>query len=97
MASKGIYEFQSPTYYDGDIQALALGLRYAADAPTATSFRNALDYFWADIAANTFLPRGSLGGPHSRSYDLFGGQGILGVPMYLAAFEPHPLERACPK
>jgi hypothetical protein len=86
----GLFEFDSPTYYNLDLQALGLGRRYAPDASSAATFALPLAYLWADIAANTFFPRGSLGGPHSRSYDFISGQGAVEAPMYLAGLRNTP-------
>lgn len=80
----GIFEFDTSTYYNVDVQMLGLGARYAVDDVTRKPFAAALGYFWADIAANTFFGRGSLAGPHSRSYDLLSARGSLETPMYLA-------------
>jgi hypothetical protein len=81
--TNGLHEFDSPTYYATDLEALGLGRRYAGDAARARRFEDGLDYVWSDIAANTFRGRESLAGPYSRSYDLIGGHGALDTSMYL--------------
>jgi hypothetical protein len=79
----GIHEFDSPTYTEVALEALLAAFAAAPDVVTRQDVRAALDYFWSDVAANTFAGRGSLTGPHSRSYDFIAGQGGLTVSMYL--------------
>jgi hypothetical protein len=81
--SAGIAEFDSPTYYETDLVALVLALRGTEDEWVHTKLREALDYFWSDIAANFFSGRSSLAGSHSRTYSFFGGQGAIALPLYL--------------
>jgi hypothetical protein len=86
----GIAEFDSPTYYEVDLNALVLALRAAGDDATRTKIRGALDYFWTDIAANAFPERASLAGPHSRTYSFFAGQGLIALPLYLEGLRAQP-------
>jgi hypothetical protein len=81
--TSGIREFDSPTYYATDLEALGLGRRYAPGPARARRFEDALDFVWTDIAANTFQGRGSLSGPYSRSYDFIGGRGAIETSTYL--------------
>lgn len=73
----GITEFESPTYYTADIDALVQGYRYAANPSDKAKFKSALDYIWTDIAAN-YLPAASkMSAPYSRDYDFLRGVGSL--------------------
>lgn len=73
----GIHEFDSPTYYDTDLDSLYLGYKFAASADVKARYKAGLDILWTDIAANFFAPRNSLSGPHSRDYDFVNGNGTL--------------------
>jgi hypothetical protein len=77
----GIREFNSPTYYAVDLNALVSGYLYTPDPEDRRRFKDFLDYFWSDIAAHTL--EGKLVGPRSRDYDIPFGEGQLNV--YLAA------------
>ena len=80
--ANGLHEFDSPTYYAVDLDALILGYKFANNSADRDFFKKALDFFWTDIAANTL--GGRLIGPHSRDYD-FIGSGDPEIAVYLAA------------
>jgi hypothetical protein len=93
----GIHEFASPTYYSTDLGSLLMGCLYAARPGAQRTFPRILDYFWADIAANSFAPRQDLSGPHSRDYDFLGGDGglllnmaLVGLRQELGPAKPDP-------
>ncbi|MBQ1498925.1 MAG: hypothetical protein IIZ38_11485 [Sphingomonas sp.] len=73
----GVTEFDSPTYYGIDIEALAAIARYAARTEGRAQAAVALRYFWADVAANWWAPGDRLGGANARSYDYLWGRGYL--------------------
>lgn len=73
----GINEYLSPSYYDVDLESLALITNLAPDAATRAEARAALDIVWHDIALNWYAPAVRLGGAHSRDYNrLFGVGGV---------------------
>ncbi|NIJ65002.1 hypothetical protein FHR20_001933 [Sphingomonas leidyi] len=76
-AEHGVTEFDSPTYYGIDIEALAAIARHAARAEGRAQAGVALRYFWADVAANWWAPGDRLGGANARSYDYLWGRGYL--------------------
>lgn len=77
----GIREFDSPTYYATNLNALAAGYLYAADPSDRALMKDLLDYVWTDIAANTM--EGRFVGPRSRDYDFTRGDGSIN--LYLEA------------
>ena len=73
----GINEYLSPSYYDVDLESLALIHNLSRDAGARQLAREALDLFWHDIALNWYAPAGRLGGTHSRDYNrLFNVGGV---------------------
>jgi hypothetical protein len=109
-ATGGLHEFTSPTYTYVQLSALYPGFLFAGRKGARRQFKMALDWIWADTAANTFPPRGALSGPHSRDYDQLLGHGMLYMEMFLwglpgmaplrcAVNDPHcegPVEAAAP-
>ncbi|MCX6624555.1 MAG: hypothetical protein NTY38_26545 [Acidobacteria bacterium] len=79
----GIGEFDSPNYYTVDLMSLQMGNLYAARAETRQKYRRLLDFFWSDIAANFYPGRGTLSGPHSRTYQFLSGHESIGLFLYL--------------
>lgn len=73
----GLNEFDSPTYYGEDLNALALGYACTKVAAARDIIHWALRYLWTDIAANWFNPQHSLSGPHSRDHDFLLGNGEI--------------------
>jgi hypothetical protein len=88
--SAGIAEFDSPTYYEVDLGALLLALSESDDESVRLRVRGALDYFWSDLAANFFRGRGSMAGPHSRTYSFFTGQGAVALSYFLEGLRSEP-------
>jgi hypothetical protein len=88
VTSSGITEFQSPTYYEVDVENIALGRHLAADATVRAEYDRALSAFLRDIAANFFFGSSTLAAPHSRTYDFFGGHGELDLTLYLLGLSP---------
>jgi hypothetical protein len=88
--ANGIAEYDSPTYYQVDLDALLLMLAASTTPELQTKVRQALDYFWLDIGANYFSGRGSLAGAHSRTYSFFAGQGALALSLYLQGLRAEP-------
>jgi hypothetical protein len=84
----GVQEFLSPTYYSVDLNSLMMGYLYGSRKGAREQFREILDYFWTDIAANFFPARGDLAGPHSRDYDFLMGDGGLLLQMALDGLRP---------
>lgn len=85
----GIHEFGSPTYYGADLHTLTMAYRDTNDPALRATFGRILDLFWRDMAANEFLPRGDLSGPHSRDYFLLTGGGDGDDYLYLEGFADH--------
>jgi hypothetical protein len=68
VQTEGIVEYDSPTYYGADLEALESAYAFGDDQHRST-IQQALDWMWRDIAANYFPSRESLSGPHSRNYN----------------------------
>ena len=84
----GIHEFESPTYFTVDIDALHEGAIFATDAEQRAQFAKALDYLWKEIAANLFVPKARIVGGESRSYDmLYGSDAPMEVKLRYAGFD----------
>jgi hypothetical protein len=82
----GVHEFDSTTYGEIDLEALALahqGALLAKDAMALARVDGAADYLWADFSANVFAPRATLTMPSSRTYDFAAGQGVLAYALWL--------------
>jgi hypothetical protein len=80
--ASGIGEFDSPVYYETDLDSLWMGYRYAPvdDRPRYAAILSSL---WADISASTVVAHGTLVGPYSRTLDFFRDHGDLEVALYL--------------
>ncbi|MBS1208132.1 MAG: hypothetical protein H6R19_530 [Proteobacteria bacterium] len=73
----GINEYLSPSYYDVDLESLALICNLSRNAEARRLARAALDWIWHDIALNWYAPGERLGGTHSRDYNrLFNVGGV---------------------
>ena len=86
-AQHGISEYDSPTYYDADLDSLVSGWLCGSET-LHTKCGQAMELFWKDIGANFFPARGSLSGPHSRDYDFLTGRGSIGRFMAQAGWVP---------
>jgi hypothetical protein len=76
----GVIEYDSPTYYGADLEALQTAYAYAAERP---AIQQALDFVWFDIAANFFPSRESLSGAHSRNYNFLEDYGGVDWQTYM--------------
>jgi hypothetical protein len=79
VQSSGIIEYDSPTYYRADLDALEAAYAFASSTQRSV-IHQALDALWTDVADNFFLARGSLSGAHSRNDDFITDQG--GIDWY---------------
>lgn len=90
VASHGITEYSSPTYYGIDLDSLALIARHADDEVIRREAVSALTFLWTAIAANWFPPAERLSGPHSRGYDYLFGHGSLDDHLHEAGWLTRP-------
>ena len=86
-STAGNHEFDSPTYYWVQMNALTIGCLYASKPAKLCAI---LEHEWADVAANFFAPTETLSGPHSRDYDFLFGRGALQVHTYVNGLGEHP-------
>ncbi len=82
----GIHEFDSPTYYNCDLNCLYQGYVYAKAPGAREKFKAIIDYFWMDIAGNYFAPRQALAGPHSRNYNFISSYAGIDWFTYIEGF-----------
>ena len=85
----GNHEFNSPTYYWVQMNALALGCMYAKRPEGKHTFCQILTHVWANVAANWFEPTETMTGAHSRDYDFLYGHGALQVITYVNGLGTH--------
>ncbi|MDR1964568.1 MAG: hypothetical protein LBQ50_12375 [Planctomycetaceae bacterium] len=71
----GIFEYNSPTYYTVDVDALQLGLRYIKNTSTKRAIQKLLELFWTDLALNWYKPSLRHAGAQSRTYNYLYGVG----------------------
>ena len=71
--TNGVTEYDSPTYSPIQADCLALAHNLTSDAALKARLKAALDFYWADFAANYFAGRQTMTGPTSRNYN----QGFL--------------------
>lgn len=72
----GVFEYNSPTYYAVNVDALQLGFRYIKDKESKETLNALLDYFWTDLALNWYKPGQRHAGAQSRTYNyLYGVSG----------------------
>ena len=89
-ATAGNHEFDSPTYYWVQMNALGLGCMYAKNDVQRQKICRVLEHLWADVAVNFFHPTETLSGPHSRDYDFLYGHGALQVLTYINGLGRNP-------
>ena len=89
-ASAGNHEFDSPTYYWVQMNALSLGCMYAKNTMQKKKICSILEHLWADVASSFFQPTETLSGAHSRDYDFLYGHGALQVLTYINGLGTHP-------
>ena len=71
--TNGVTEYDSPTYSPIQADCLALAHNLTSDTALKVRLKAALDFYWADFAANYFPGRQTMTGPASRNYN----QGFL--------------------
>lgn len=71
--TNGVPEYDSPTYSPIQADCLALAHNLTSDVALKARLKAALDFYWADFAANYFAGRQTMTGPASRNYN----QGFL--------------------
>jgi hypothetical protein len=86
-AESGIIEYDSPTYYGVDLEALAPAYVFVDDAHRSV-IQQALDSMWRDIAANYFASRESVSGSHSRNYNFLESYGGVDWHTYMLGWRP---------
>jgi hypothetical protein len=64
----GVTEYDSPTYTPIQAACLALAHNLTSDTALKARLKAALDFYWADLAANYFAGRQTMTGPASRDY-----------------------------
>ncbi len=90
--TNGIPEYDSPTYSPIQADSLALAHHLTSDPALKAGLKAALDFYWADFAANYFAGRQTMTGPTSRNYNqgfLFSDTNIE-YPYYLAGLRTKP-------
>ncbi|MBT0570765.1 hypothetical protein KIK84_10530 [Curvibacter sp. CHRR-16] len=90
-AQSGINEYLSPTYYEVDLDNLALIANVASNEATRAAARSGLNFLWHDIALHWFTPGARLGGVHSRDYDRLFNTGALNRKMAQTSWLPTTL------
>ena len=88
-AVAGNHEFDSPTYYWVQFNALGLGCMYSLNATRRAQLCGVLEHLWADVASNWFASTETLSGAHSRDYDFLYGHGALQVLTYINGLGQH--------
>ena len=73
----GAFEYNSPTYYAVDLNALQLGLRYIKKKTTRETMGTLLELFWTDLSLNWYTPGLRQAGAQSRTYNYL--VGVAGV------------------
>ena len=77
IQTRGVHEFDSPTYSGTQMESLVEGYKYAANSNDKHNFKVMLDYLFLDLATNYFSGNIKVAGPLSRDYDFRNGQGSL--------------------
>ena len=96
-SKSGIHEFVSPTYTNVQLGILYQGYIYVRPLVRRLQFEQALDYIWAEIAANYYSPSATLSGPHSRDYDFLLSHGMTDIDMYVVGNLPNMKPLKCEK
>ena len=65
----GIAEYDSPVYSPIQLDCLALAAELTDDFQLRPQLRAAVEFYWADLAANYFPARQTMTGPASRNYN----------------------------
>ena len=88
----GNHEYNSPTYYWVQLNALQLGCLYSKDIREGggkEKLCQIADHVFANVFANYFEPTETMSGPHSRDYDFLFGHGALQVHTYINGLGRH--------
>ena len=72
----GVFEYNSPSYYVIDVEALQLGLRHVNDAETKQTIQALLELFWTDLALHWYKSGLRLAGAQSRTYNYLDGTNV---------------------
>jgi hypothetical protein len=89
-ATAGNHEYDSPTYYWVQMNALGLGCMYSQKKIQRIKLCNVLEHLWSDVALNWFQPTETLSGSHSRDYDFLYGHGALQVLTFINGLGKSP-------
>lgn len=85
----GAFEYNSPTYYAVNLNALQLGLRHVKKHTTRETMRVLLDYFWTDLVLNWHAPSLRQAGAQSRTYNYLYGIGGVTMHAEMGGLAPH--------
>ena len=88
----GAFEYNSPTYYAVDLNALQLGLRHTEKATTRETMRVLLDIFWTDFSLNWYTPGQRQAGAQSRTYNYLYGVGGTTMHAEIAGLATYNIE-----
>ena len=88
--TNGVAEYDSPTYSPIQADCLALAHNLTSDAALKAQLKSALDFYWADLAANYFPGRETLTGPASRDYSFLFSDDNVNWAYYLAGVRATP-------
>lgn len=86
--TNGVAEYNSPTYTPIQIDCLALAHHFTTNASLKARLKTALDFCWADLAANYFPGRQTLTAPSSRDYNFLFSDENVNCTYYLAGLRP---------
>ena len=88
--TNGVAEYDSPTYSPIQADCLALAHNLTSDAALKAQLKSALDFYWADLAANYFPGRETMTGPASRDYNFLFSDDNVNWAYYLAGVRATP-------
>ncbi len=88
--ANGVREYDSPTYTPIQVACLTLAHNLTSDSALKAKLKAALDFYWADLAANYFTGRQTMTGPSSRDYSFLFSDSNVDYAYYLAGLRPTP-------
>ena len=88
--TNGAAEYDSPTYSPIQADCLILAHNLTDDSALKARLKAALDFYWADFAANYFLGRQTMAGPASRDYNFLFSDSNVDYAYYLAGLRSLP-------
>jgi hypothetical protein len=88
--NNGVTEYDSPTYTPIQAACLALAHNLTSDTGLKAKLKAALDFYWADLAANYFVGRQTMTGPASRDYSFLFSDPNVDYAYYLAGLRSSP-------